>query len=186
MKQCQLSPSQIAHDWLTATPVFLDTETTGLDIPEACEIAVINTDGTVLLNTLIRPVGFITASACDIHGINDAMVEYAPTFGQVWERLGPILANRLVVIYNANFDVDVLITSAYRRGMQIPPINAVCAMELYAQFHGEWNHYYNNWRWQRLGVALRQCKIQLPANLHRALADAEGCRLIVHHIASCI
>lgn len=176
--------SQTARDWLSATPVFLDTETTQLIDPEACEIAVLDTSGHVLLNTLVRPVGRISESARGLHGITDTMVEHAPTFSQIWDQLAPLLANRLVVIYNAGFDISVLRCSARARGMQPQPINAVCAMNLYARYHGEWNDFRNDWKWQKLGAALSQCNITLPAGLHRALADAEACRRIVHHIAS--
>ena len=43
--------------WLAAHPLFLDTETTGLDErDEVVELAVINVRGEVLVGTLIKPV----------------------------------------------------------------------------------------------------------------------------------
>lgn len=180
-----MTPAETAHEWLMARPLFLDTETTGLDFPEACEIAVVDTDGAVLLNSLVRPKSTIERGAQMVHGITPAMVADAPTFDLLWPKLNVLLADRLVVIYNANFDLDVIANSQSARGVVAGRacINGVCAMKLYALFHGEWNDYRQSYRWQKLNRAIAQCGITLP-DLHRALADAEACRRLVHYMAA--
>ena len=65
---------------LAAEPLILDTETTGLgDEAEICEIAVIRQDGSVVLDTLVRPTGKISEDATRVHGITDADVRDAPS-----------------------------------------------------------------------------------------------------------
>ncbi|MFB6287159.1 MAG: 3'-5' exonuclease, partial [Candidatus Bipolaricaulia bacterium] len=54
----QQNCSQTARQWLDRAPLFLDTETTGIDErAEICEIAVVAADGTSLVDTLVRPTG---------------------------------------------------------------------------------------------------------------------------------
>ena len=70
--------AQQAQRWLDATPVFLDTETTGLnDLAEIVEISILDDDGLVLLDTLVRPRRPIPADAIRIHGIRNEMVAEA-------------------------------------------------------------------------------------------------------------
>ena len=48
---------QTARKWMKDDPLFLDTETTGLDgQAEICELSVIDAGGSVLMDTLIRPL----------------------------------------------------------------------------------------------------------------------------------
>ncbi len=61
--------------------------------------------------------------------------------------------------------------------------DAHCAMSLYAEHYGEWDGRRNSFRWQRLANAARQCRLDIPMNLHRASADAELTRRLVHNMA---
>jgi DNA polymerase-3 subunit epsilon len=178
------TPTERARRLLELKPVFLDTETTGLDEPLACEISVVDTDGTILFDQLCRPARPIEDGAYQVHGISNEMVENAMSFNVLWPVIETAIAGRTVVIYNAAFDLEVIDTSLRSIGTYMAaPIPTCCAMKLYAEYHGEWNDYRRSWRWQKLGDAVRQCNITLPAGLHRALADAEACRRIVHHMA---
>jgi DNA polymerase-3 subunit epsilon len=182
-------PSQAitAAEWLARDPIFLDTETTGLDrTAEVCDLAVVDAQGAVLLNTLIRTLRPIPPDAYAIHGIRDADVMAAPSFAQVVDQLRGVLRGRLVVVYNAAFDKQMLIQS--HQAAKTPPrylqdANFVCAMELYAAHYGEWNSYYHSYRWQTLDKAARQCRLTWSGDAHRALADAEMCRRVVRHMA---
>jgi DNA polymerase III epsilon subunit-like protein len=175
--------SQTAAEWLKRNPIFLDTETTGLDPQaEVCDLAVVDTDGQVLLNTLIRTARPIPPDAYAIHGISDADVVNAPTFAQVVDQLRGLLRQRLVVVYNAAFDRQMLIQS--HKTAKTPPkylqeADFVCAMELYAAHYGLWNNYYHSYRWQTLDKAAQQCGLAWEGTAHRALADAEMCRRVV-------
>lgn len=87
------------------TCVVLDTETTGLhDGARIVEIAVLGTDGTVLLDSLVNPGASIPAEATRIHGITDTAVSAAPTFSDLLVPLTTALDGRKVIIYNRDFD----------------------------------------------------------------------------------
>lgn len=184
----KLTPAQVAAGWLARRPVFLDTETTGLDgQAEVCDLAVIDWEGNVLLNTLVRPMGPIPAQAYMIHGISNDDVAGAPRFCDVVPDLVRVLHQRLVVIYNAAFDLRILLQSAtaylsnaHWLALECDP---VCAMELYAEHYGDWSNWHRNYRWQSLEAAARQCGLQWTSTAHRAHADAEMTRRLIHHLA---
>ena len=177
---------QVARKWMQHNPLFLDTETTGLDgKAEICELSILDTTGSILMDTLIRPFQTIPQEATDIHGITNRMVAEAPTFAEVLPKLRKILLGRKVIIYNLTYDLRLIEQSAKAYGLNLDLNYAVCycAMRLYAQFYGKWSKKHNSYHWQQLKNAALQCGIKLPRHLHRARVDAELTRQIVKHIA---
>jgi len=182
----RLSAIHTAQACLQARPVYLDTEITGLDgNAEVIEICVLDTDGSPLVHTLVRPRFPIPPSATRIHGVTNEMVALAPTWPEVWPQVEAALRGRTVGIYNAEFDLRIL--RATHRIYGLPWQNGLfksfCIMKLYAQFYGQWNGRYGSFRWQSLAEAGRQCRIPLP-NAHRALADTLLARAILEHMAA--
>jgi DNA polymerase-3 subunit epsilon len=175
-----------ARQWVEAEPVFLDTETTGLDdTAQIVDIAVINYDGAVLLDTFVHPGIHIPAAATRIHGITDEDVQHAPLFDAVLNQLWGILEGRTVIIYNQDYDIRLMQQSAYpsMTAQLIRDTQAIhCAMKLYARYHGDWNEYHQSYRWQKLSYAAKQCQIIVPPDLHRARADAELTRQVLYHL----
>lgn len=159
-------------------PVFLDTETTGLysGRDEVLQIGVVDDDGAVLMNTLVRPI-HATAwqDAQDIHGIAPEHVADAPTLDDVLPRLADILHGQVVVIYNAAFDCGFL-PVVYEVAQAVD-----CCMLMFAAPYGEWNDYYDNYRWQRLGLAARYVLHDL-SHAHDAVADALACRAVYRYL----
>jgi DNA polymerase-3 subunit epsilon len=177
---------QIAKEKLKQKPVFLDTETTGTDkIDNIVEISIIDHDGSILIDTLVKPVGKISPGAMAVHRITDEMVAGAPRWSEVWPKLVAILSGRLIGIYNADFDLRMMKQSHARNWMQWQQpdgMEVFCIMKLYAQFYGDWNARRGNYRWQSLDNAGRQCGISLP-NSHRAKDDTLLTREIFLHMA---
>lgn len=176
---------ETATRWLHSDPLFLDTETTGLGVEaEICEIAILDMQGKVLMETLIRPSAPIPNDASEIHGITNEMVANAPAYKDISEQLHEILNARMVIIYNADFDVRVLKQTAQIAGDDEPFVcQFKCAMELYSPFYGDWSRFHQSYKWQKLSRAAWQCGIVIPPDLHRARADAELTRRIVQHMA---
>ena len=134
--------------------VILDTETTGLGPQaEVVQIGVINGRGDVLMdNVLVRPKGRIEPDAARIHHITEEMVANAPSFLEVLPRLQDIARNKLLVIYNAEYDLRLLVQSAHAHNTMpyLPYGGYDCAMLRYAEWVGQWNDYHNSFRWQKL------------------------------------
>jgi DNA polymerase-3 subunit epsilon len=185
MKLAKKDAIRTAREILALGPVYLDTETTGLGSnAQVVDIAIINYDGTELIKTLVRPTVPIPVEATSVHGITDEDVSTAPTFADISPNLNSY-SNRLIVIYNRDYDLRVCRQSAKAHGIEpwAPP-ETVCAMELYAKFYGEWNDHHKFYRWQKQSDAARRLGIDIPADLHRAAADANLCRLIVEAMAA--
>lgn len=192
-----------AQKYIGENPLFLDTETTGLgDQDEICEIAIVDLAGQVLLNSLVKTINPIPLSATAIHGITNEMISETPTFSELLPRLDDLLKDQRVLVYNAQFDEQMIANTARLGGFavngedafkgwwwayEIEPgkykSNWACAMKLYARFYGEWNDYHGSYRWQPLWRAASQCNIQLPHQIHRAHADAEMTRQLVLYMA---
>jgi len=173
-----------ARQILASQPLYLDTETTGLDArAEIVEIALVAHDGSVLLESLVKPTRSIPWDATRVHGISNEMVAGAPTWAELWPQVRAILAGRRVGIYNAEFDLRMIAQShaAHRVIDTAAGSNAFCIMKLYAEFFGERGSHGDS-RWQSLDKAARQCGIDLP-NSHRAGADALLARAVLESMA---
>jgi len=174
-----------AQEYLRLQPLFLDTETTGLGpLDEIVEICVVDPDGTVLVDTLVRPTRPIPADVIRVHNITNQMVKDAPTWPEVWPTVLSVLSGRLVGIYNAEFDQKMIQQSnrVHRLMMDTSRWERFCLMKLYAAFYGQVG-YRGEFRWQRLEDAARQCRIDL-LNTHRAKDDTLLARALLQHMAS--
>ncbi|SDY88771.1 3'-5' exonuclease [Thermoactinomyces sp. DSM 45892] len=145
--------------------VILDTETTDLNNAEILEISVINLDGHTLYNSLARPVNSISQGSMKIHGINYEMVKDAPTWLEVWEELYPLIKDKIILIYNSDFDLRVIRSSFYpykvdysdERYKNTYGLKSECVMKTYASLR--------NSSWIKLEVA---CGYKTK---HRATSD---------------
>jgi DNA polymerase-3 subunit epsilon len=168
-----------AQEYWLARPLFIDTETTGLDgLAEIVEISILDQDGGVLLDSLVKPLRRIPQDVIQVHGITNEMVQDAPTWAEIWPQVEDILKERYVGVYNAEFDLRMMRQSHRSNGMawKFRDNKIFCIMKLYAQFRGAY-------RWQKLEAAGRQCGIALP-NSHRARDDALLAKAVLQHMAN--
>ena len=176
---------QEAKDHLAGHPGYLDTETTGTGPgDEIVDICVIDHQGQVQIDTLIRPTIPIPPGATRVHKITNAMVQNAPTWSEVWEAVIQVLQAGPIGIYNASFDLRLLQQTHRKAGiaLPLPPLDSFCIMNLYARYHGQWDPRRRSYRWQSLAKAGAQCGIRLP-NSHRARDDALLARAVLQHMA---
>lgn len=170
-----MTPQQQAQQWLRENCLIMDTETTGLgEDAEIVEVTIIDTDGQVLLNTLVKPRSVIPASATAIHGITNEMVATAPSWPHVCRSLYDIISGRKVVIYNSDFDTRILDQTNDDWGItihfKIERPTFECAMLAYAEFYGQ-NSERGGYKWQKLTAAAEQQGVIIEGTPHRALSD---------------
>ena len=156
--------------------VILDTETTGLDNAEIVQIGICNLDGKIILDSLVKPTISIPSEVTNIHGITDNMVESAPTFPLIFPQIVESLKDKQVLIYNADFDIEILNYCCRLHELKLLKLRkrSDCLMEWYAQFCGDWNDYYESYRWQPLGgnhSAVGDCLTAL--SVLKEMADSE-------------
>jgi len=174
----------MARAVLGKNPVFLDTETTGLGSEdEIVELSIIDLDGAILFDSLIRPTKPIPVDATAIHGISNLDVQGARPWPVVWPEIRGLLFGHLVVIYNQDFDLRMMQQTHARYKMPWKErLSAFDLMKLYAEFYGQWDPRRRSYRYQSLEAAGRQCGIDLP-NSHRAAADTLLTRAVLVYLA---
>lgn len=156
--------------------VVIDTETTGLHNPQIVQVAIIGSQGEVLLDAMVNPGCAIPPEATAIHGITNEMTCRAGSYYTYEPILDHLLSGTNILCYNASFDCNALQGSALADGMKSKNWYALspwhCVMTEFARIYGEWNEYHGNYRWQKLSTAARYYGIEQPT-AHTALADAQ-------------
>jgi DNA polymerase-3 subunit epsilon len=175
----------LAQIELNKKPIYLDTETTGLkDYDQIVEICLLDHDGSIAFQSLVKPTVKIPPDATRVHHITDALVSTAPTWPEIWPQVEAVVTVRRIAIYNADYDLRLMQQSNRAHGLAwSTPISHFCIMKLYAQFRGDWNSRAGNYRWHSLDDARWQCGLDLP-NAHRAQADTLLARAVLHYVAA--
>ena len=150
--------------------VFLDLETTGIRttrdrITEIAALRVEHGEVTSRWHRLINPEVRIPAPISELTGIDDAMVEDAPTFAEVAEELREWLGPAPLVAHNARFDYGFL-RNAYRLAGVEFSAEVICTLRLS-------RHLAPQEREHNLAALLERHGI-VTAVRHRAMADAEA------------
>lgn len=165
--------------------LVLDTETTGLNSGEICQIAILHSSGKVLLNEYVQTKEPIPGAATRIHGITDEHVKSSPTWPELLPVVREILEGKLLVVYNAVYDRKMMHQSSERWGLNKTEWKDICtwlcAMEAFAEFYGEWNEYHGNYRWQKLGFAADLIGFPVE-NAHDALGDCQMTLAVTKHL----
>ena len=172
----------------TAAIVFWDTETTGTGTgtdDEIISFAAVNQFGEKLYSTRIQPLNLDrVAIATHVHGITADELRHQPLFPEVYQVIRRMLSDSLWVIYNAEFDVRMLEQDCMRHGLDpLPSVGVNCAMQLFAEFHGEWNYTHQRWQSKSLAYAAAFMHVS-QADAHDALADARTTQALLEAVAS--
>jgi len=175
---------QLVRQKLAEKPVYIDTETTGITrTDEILEIVIVDWDGSVLFESFIRPQKPIPPESTAIHGITSDMVEKARPWPIAWQQIRPLVAGRLLAMYNAEFDMRMMQQSLeqYRLPWR-ENFDTLDIMDLFSQFIGEWDPSRKALRRYRLEQAGKYFKIPIP-NAHHALEDTLLARAVLHSMA---
>ena len=175
---------QLVRQKLAEKPVYIDTETTGITrTDEILEIVIVDWDGSVLFESFIRPQKPIPPESTAIHGITSDMVEKARPWPIAWQQIRPLVAGRLLAMYNAEFDMRMMQQSLeqYRLPWR-ENFDTLDIMDLFSQFIGEWDPNRKALRRYRLEQAGKYFKIPIP-NAHHALEDTLLARAVLNSMA---
>ena len=148
--------------------IYLDIKTTGLrhsDSDSMVEIAIVNDDREVLIDTLIDPEISIPWYSTKIHGITDAMVNGRPTLNEIMPTIIDIISNQETVIYNADLYLN------FFSGNLSEAKKIECAMHFFnsiTEIQGSRN----------LNFAASCADHIWEGDVHRALAGALACRSV--------
>jgi len=157
--------------------VTWDTETTGVDpaVDELLSIGIVGHDGTVLLDTFIRPLdmrNMTVTNAFEINGITPEMVEDAPAFEDVYGVIKTLLDGRFWLGYNIQFDARMLDGACLRHGLTpLVSVGQHDATPFVAEFIGQWDPNAGRYPYLKLGEAAELFGIQV-LDAHHAAVDA--------------
>jgi DNA polymerase III epsilon subunit-like protein/transposase-like protein len=159
--------------------VYLDTETTGVSLnDQIVEIAIVDDEGKLLINSLVRPTCPVHKDTKELHGLSDRKVSNAPLLRELEDRIVKAVQGKHVVIYNMQFDLRFL-TPKIRNAIEA----ASCCMRAYAKHRSEIAEYGTH-RWFSLNEACAHFEYDWEGRCHRALPDALACRAVWRKISN--
>lgn len=167
-------------------PLILDTECTGLtEQDQVIEVAVVDINGNVMINTLLQCHVPIAPKAQEVHRITleDLQNANVPDYPSIHQHLVSLISARPVVIFNALYDVQMLRQTAAYHGLVLPEFETHCLMRQFSLYYGErrpGNHYECVPKGQKFACELFGISND---NAHRALDDAEAARLVLLRMA---
>lgn len=170
-----MSDKQIAIDlakqWLQMpNALILDTETNGFT-GQVLELAIIDLGGNELFNSRFCTSESLNQNAIAVHGLTQDVLHYY----QTWHEQHPLFSeflNRPILIYNADFDTKRMNYTNVLHDLDPLNFNAYCVMKLYAQYYGEWNSRFRNYKYQ-----------PLTGGDHSALGDAQATLALLKRMA---
>lgn len=132
------------------------------------EIAVFIYDGKEIIqeyNSLINPQVKIDWYVTKLTGITNAMVENAPTFDEIASSIHSLIANKIFVAHDVNFDYKILNAELKRVGLKLNQ-DKLCTIELSKKIFPDKASY-------SLGKLCDELGINIPTeDRHRAGGDA--------------
>ena len=157
-------------------PVFLDTETTGTRcFSEIIEICIVDESGQTLFRSLVNPTTEIEPMASLVHGLTKRDVKDAPRYPEIHEEVMNYLDNRIIIAYNASFDMRLLKQTAECYEVAFPAFHIGCLMYAYAKYREVYVESCNGQRrckTHRLEEAMAYEQLDMPP-VHRAERDAQ-------------
>ncbi len=120
--------------------------------------------------SLVDPETYFDPFNTQLTGISAETVKNAPAFPQVWQRIGPLLSDGLIVAHNAVFDLGVLKNCLCAYGIVWKPyVRYLCTVQMGRRLLPGMSH--------RLNVMCDYYGIALDH--HQALSDSRACAMIL-------
>ena len=156
----------------------VDIETTGgkTTSNRITEIAIVITDGKKIIekfSTLVNPHRKIDKFVIQLTGITDEMVETAPDFSEIIDKIDELTKDTIFVAHNVPFDYSI-IKREYKKLNQVFRRNNLCTVQLSRKTLKDQASFSLGKLTESLGIKLE--------NRHRALGDAEATAHLLHYI----
>lgn len=128
------------QQYLLVTPLYLHLASSKRGPRgEVVELAVLESDGSPLLEELVCPRGAIRPDMSAVHGITNELVRLAPPWAEIYPRVCLALLERRVVVYDRTACLGVLrhSTDLTRLRWDIDGDDFIDIAAVFARFHGQ-------------------------------------------------
>jgi DNA polymerase-3 subunit epsilon len=154
----------------------VDIETTGGNsyYDRIIEVAVFITNGQTILKSyqqLVQPGRSLSSFITSLTGINDDMLEDAPTFEEIADGLREFLADHVFVAHNVNFDLGFVKNELRRVNIDYQP-KKLCTVRLSRKILKNLSSYSLGNLCQEMGIP--------NESRHRAFGDAEATTVLLN------
>jgi DNA polymerase III epsilon subunit-like protein len=123
------TPALEPHEF-NARSLIIDTETVGSGgTIEIIEIAIGDCEGGIVHHSLVHPVYNKPPRPTKEQRFDGSEFEVAPYWEEVWEKIAPLIDNRLLIAYNASFDCRALAAERARHRQPSKERGWRCAMQ---------------------------------------------------------
>lgn len=134
--------------------LVFDVETTGLDSEkdEILQFSASDGSGKELMNMYFKPERhFSWMEAENINHISPDMVKDCPCIKEKLDEIQKLFDNaELYVTYNGQFDRAFLDAIGVKNVLDLKDKREFDVMIAFAEIYGDWNDYYNSYKWQKL------------------------------------
>jgi DNA polymerase-3 subunit epsilon len=161
-------PALQPFDWLA-----LDVETATHQRGSVCAVGVAIVRGGEVVasgSQLIDPRCEFSPYNVAVHGIHPEHVAGAPSFGEFWPQLAPLLDGAIVAAHYASFDLGALRQCVAHAGHSGVTFNALCSWRMARRVWPDMASHSLGWLGPQLGFSF---------NHHEAGSDAEACARLV-------
>ena len=179
-----LEMRQECHRLLNLRPLFLECKASRSG-PEAevVEFALIDSDGSALIDELVRPRREIDPDMTKVHGISNEIAQHAPLWSDVWSQVKMMISGRRIGVFDLEARMR-LMRQSHTTGFlrwDPDPADFFCIQKLHAEYQNEWDRSTNTYRLFGLVEAAELVGLPSgPESLHRrALEDAQLARAIL-------
>ena len=166
--------------------VYLDFETTGLSATndEIIQVSIIDQDERVLIYKLCKPIINQTwDEAMYINEITPGDVEDAEPFESYIDVISSILIRaKTIVCYNFPFEIGFLNKYGVVSSDDNSTYKFKDCMIMFAEIYGEWNDYFEDYKWQKLTTAARYYGYNFEGQEHNSLADVFATKFVYEKI----
>ena len=140
----------------------------------ACAVGIVEVKNGSIVDqyySLINPNDEIDPYFIEIHGITPEMVEFEPTFEEVWKDIRHYFEDNIVIAHNASFDMSVLRYCLNAANITFPDFNYACTYLLAKRIYPGLPSYRLNYIFNYLNLG--------NFDHHNALEDSRAAALIL-------
>lgn len=154
---------------------------------EIVEIAVVDSNGTPILDALVQPRGAIRPQFSQVHGITNERVRAAPTWPETWPQVRAALAGQTVLCYHLTDCLNLLRQShqAYRLRWDMEQLNMIGIQPIFTRYRQQVDPRAHTHTAYSLEEAAQMLGLSSEAIYYRRTAeDAALLRLILQRLAN--